>query len=80
MKVKQLKWRYNGSTDALWVGEMASHAPPIRFVLEQLSGDRYVIRSEVNGIPKSKSVGLIKAKAKAQSLLEKYVMSFLLDQ
>lgn len=80
MKVKQIEWRYNGSTDALWIGEMASNTPPIRFVLEQLSGDRYIIRSEVDGIPKSNSVGLSKAKAKAQSLLEKYVMSFLIDQ
>lgn len=79
MKVKQIEWRYNGSAEALWVGEMASNMPPIRFALEQLSGDRYIIRSEVDGIPKSNSIGLKKAKAKAQSLLEQYVMSFLID-
>ena len=47
----------------------------IRFTLERLSKEIYLIKSDIDGIPKRKCEGLDNAKKEAQELFNAYALS-----
>lgn len=77
MKTKKLVWKYMGLTNAHWVGMLPGEYPPVRFVLEKLSGERYLIKSDLDGIENCSCTGLESAKLCAQELFNGYVHSLL---
>ena len=77
MKTKKLQWTYVGLTNAHWVGMLPGEYPPVRFILEKLSGERYLIKSDLNGIENCSCTGLELAKLQAQELFDGYVHSLL---
>ncbi len=72
---KKLQWKYIGRTNTLWVGTLLGKYSPIRFVLERLSGEQYIIRCDINGIKNHSCEGLEKAKQQAQELFNGYALS-----
>ena len=75
MKIKMLHWKYIGKTNAHWVGTLTGDFPPVRFVLEKLSGDRYLIKSNLDGVQKCTCMGLEAARQQAQELFNGYALS-----
>ena len=75
MKIKQLQWKYIGRTNAHWIGMLPDENPPIRFVLEKWSGEKYMIRCDLHGIKNSSCTGLEQAKEQAQELFNGYAHS-----
>lgn len=72
---KKLKWKYIGRTNAHWVGTLSTEFPPVRFTLERLSGEKYLVKSDLDGIAKTICTGLENAKQQAQELFNAYALS-----
>lgn len=72
---KKLYWKYTGKTNAHWVGTLTGDFPPVRFVLEKLSGERYLIKSNLDGVQKCTCTGLEAARQQAQELFNGYALS-----
>ncbi|MBL4575811.1 MAG: hypothetical protein JKY51_06905 [Opitutaceae bacterium] len=75
MTPKKLQWKYIGRTNAHWVGMLPEEHPSIRFALERQSGERYLIKCDLNGIKNHSCEGLEKAKQQAQELFNGYAVS-----
>lgn len=75
MRPKTLQWKYTGRAGEYLIGTLPGDSPPIRFALELLSGDRYLIKSDINGIGKKICEGQKATKQEAQQLFNLYAMS-----
>ena len=72
-----LEWKYVGRTNVHWVAMLSGEYPPVRFILENLSGEKYLLKSDLDGIRNCTCMGLENAKQKAQELFNGYVLSLL---
>ena len=72
---KKLQWKYIGRTNAHWVGMLPDENPPVRFVLEKQTGEKYLIKSDLNGIKNCSCEGLESARKQAQILFNSYATS-----
>lgn len=74
MKPKSLQWKYIGDKERLWIGELKGNSH-VRFVLEELEEDKFLIKPNLDGIRKLIVRGLAYAKMMAQEQLNGYAKS-----
>lgn len=80
MQVKSLKWEYVGNEHCLWRGRTNGIPCHVQFfiTLTEKDLDEYLIRTDTNGIANATCIGLDGAKAKAQELLNSYVLTLII--
>lgn len=80
MQVKSISWKYVGKEHCLWAGKPEGIFSQMLFFITSTGNDpeEYLVRTDVNGIANETCIGLEKAKAKAQELLNSYALSLLI--
>lgn len=72
---RKLQWKYIGRTNTHWIAMLPGEYPPIRFALERLSDETYLIKCDLNGVKNCSCEGLKRAKQQAQELFNSYAIS-----
>ena len=80
MQIKQLEWEYVGSEHCLWRGKVDGLLSHVLFFITPTGRDpeEYLVRTDMDGISNEVCIGLEKAKAKAQELLNSYAFSLII--
>ncbi|MCC7302390.1 MAG: hypothetical protein IT233_07100 [Bacteroidia bacterium] len=81
MQVKIISWEYIGKEHCLWKGKTDGMLCHVHFFITPTGRDReeYLMRTDTNGIANEICIGLEKAKAKAQELLNTYALSLIIE-
>lgn len=81
MQVKIISWEYIGKEHCLWRGKTDGILCHIIFFITPTGRDQeeYMVRTDTNGIANEICIGLEKAKAKAQELLNTYALSLIIE-
>ncbi len=73
---KTLQWRFFNNHDEIWIGEVIGSLN-IRFELHELGNDKYLIKSNLDGIRKLVVRSLDLAKMMAQEHFNTYALGLL---
>lgn len=76
---KTLHWKYSGSKDKIWIGELRDSSN-IRFELHELNNNKYIMKSNLNGIRKLVIRDLDNAKMMAQEHFNTYALGLIEEE
>ncbi len=80
MQVKSITWEYIGTEHCLWRGKTDGLLCHVLFFITPTERipDEYLVRTDINGIANKTCIGIEKAKAKAQVLLNSYALCLII--
>lgn len=81
MQVKKISWEYVGKEHCMWRGKTDGMFCHVIFFITPTGRDQeeYLVRTDTNGIANEVCIGLENAKAKAQELLNVYVLTLIIE-
>lgn len=81
MQIRIISWEYIGNEHCLWRGKTDGLLSHIQFFITTTERDNeeYLVRTDTNGIANEICIGIEKAKAKAQEMLNGYAFSFIIE-
>ena len=76
---KTLHWEFTGGKDKIWIGELPDSFN-VRFELHELDDDKYLMKSNLDGIRKLIIRDIDNAKLMAQEHFNTYVRGLIKDE
>jgi len=76
---KTLHWKYSGNQDEIWIGEL-SDSFNIRFELHKLDSNKYLMKTNLEGIRKLIIRDLDNAKMMAQEHFNTYALGLIKEE
>lgn len=76
---KTLHWKYSCNQDKIWIGEL-SDSSNVRFELHELDNDKYLMKSNLDGIRKLVIRDFDNAKMMAQEHFNAYALGLIKDE